>query len=117
MISRRTILVSLVPALAAGSASAQFTGPSVQGGQATVAVAQDARVGSYHTLEGNIVTHLRENYFMFRDATGEMRVEIPADRFGGQQVGPETTVRIMGEIDRTLTGRRYLWVKSLEVVG
>jgi uncharacterized protein (TIGR00156 family) len=117
MINRRMILASLIAGLAAASASAQFTGPGVQAGLTTVATANDARAGSYHTLEGNIVSHLREDYFMFKDATGEMRVEIPAERFGGQPVGPENTVRIMGEIDQTLSGRRYLWVKSLQVVN
>ena len=52
---------------------------------------------------------------MFRDSTGEMRVEIPPGAFGGQQIGPEDTVRIMGELDRSIAGR-YIWVKSLQVV-
>lgn len=46
-----------------------------------------------------------------------MRVKMPADRFGGREVGSENTVRIMNEVNRTLTGRRYLWVKSLDVVN
>ena len=79
MITRRTFLVFMAPILVATAASAQFTGPSVQGGQATVAAAQNARAGSYHTLEGSIVSHLREDYFMFSDSTGEMRVQIPSD--------------------------------------
>jgi uncharacterized protein (TIGR00156 family) len=105
-----TVLAVATPTLA------QFTGPSVQGGAATVAEARDARLGSYHTLEGNIVSHLRDDYYMFRDSSGEMRVEIAPGRFGGQQIGPEDTVRIMGEVDRGIAGR-YFWVKSLQLVN
>jgi uncharacterized protein (TIGR00156 family) len=109
----RAITFSLTLAIAT-PALAQFSGPSVQGGQATVAAAMDAPPGSYHTLEGSIVSHLREDYYMFRDSTGELRVEISPGRFGGRQIGPEDTVRIMGELDRGTAGQ-YLWVKSLEL--
>ncbi|NBC14084.1 MAG: NirD/YgiW/YdeI family stress tolerance protein [Gammaproteobacteria bacterium] len=95
-------------------ALAQFSGPSIQGGEATVAAALDAQLGSYHTLEGSIVSHLRDDYYLFRDSTGEIRVEIAPGRFEGRQIGPEDTVRIMGEVDRGIAGR-YVWVKSLKV--
>lgn len=116
MITRRTLILSTGFVLWAGAAFSQFTGPSVQGDRSTVSSAQDARIGSYLTLEGNIVSHLREDYYLFRDATGEMRVEIAPGRFAGQQVGSADTVRIMGEVDRSLAGR-YIWVKSLNLVN
>jgi uncharacterized protein YdeI (BOF family) len=31
-------------------------------------------------------------------------------------VTPENRVRLVGEVDRTLAGTRYIWVKSLEVL-
>lgn len=111
-----TFFLALAVSAVASPALAQFTGPSVQGGDTTVAQAQEARLGSYHTLEGNIVSHLRDDYYMFRDSSGEMRVEIAPGRFGGQQIGPEDTVRIMGEVDQGITGR-YIWVKSLQVAN
>jgi uncharacterized protein (TIGR00156 family) len=49
--------------------------------------------------------HLREDYYLFRDQTGEIRVEISPGRFGGQQVGPEHAIRIMGELDQSRAGR------------
>lgn len=110
----KPITLSLALAIAT-PALAQFTGPSVTGGEATVAAAQDARLGSYHRLKGNIVSHLRESSYMFRDSTGEIRVEIAPGRFAGQQIGPDDTVRIMGEVDRGIAGR-YIWVKSLQLV-
>ena len=68
------------------------------------------------TLQGNLVSHLREDHYMFGDKTGEIRVEISPGRFGGKQVGPEDSVAIMGEIDQGLRGR-YIWVKSLSLAN
>ena len=113
MIARRTVLLAAGAALLAGPAAAQFTGPSVQGQPATVAEALNSRPGRYVTLEGSIVAHLREEYYTFRDSTGDIRVEIPAEAFGGRQIGPNDTVRIMGEIDTGRSGH-YVWVKSLQ---
>jgi uncharacterized protein (TIGR00156 family) len=109
---RRSFLLATLATLAAGTASAQFTGPSVQGAPLTVAEAAGARIGSYVTLEGNLVAHLREDYYQFADATGAIRVEIPPETFAGRQVGPDTRLRLMGEVDLGFGGR-YIWVKSL----
>ncbi len=113
---RKRILVAAAFAITAGTTWAQFTGPSVQGGQSTVSDALNARLGSYVTLQGNLVSHLREDHYMFRDKTGEIRVEISPGRFGGKQVGPEDSIRIMGEVDKNLRGR-YIWVKSLSLAN
>jgi uncharacterized protein (TIGR00156 family) len=107
--------VLVIVVILAAPALAQFTGPSVQGAPTSVADAQNARIGSYVTLEGNVVAHLREDYYRFSDGTGEIRVEIPRGTFAAQQVGPDTRVRIMGEVDRGVAGR-YVWVKSLTVL-
>ncbi|WP_045476059.1 YgiW/YdeI family stress tolerance OB fold protein [Serpentinimonas barnesii] len=97
-------------------ASAQFTGPSVAGPASTVQQAQQARLGSYLTLTGHIVAHQREDYYLFRDASGELRVEIEPEVWQGRRIGPEHLVRLHGEIDQGLRGR-YLWVKTLQPVN
>ena len=94
----------------------QFVGPEVEGRVSTVQDANSARIGSYITVEGQIVDHLREDYYTFRDETGEIRIEVTDRVWGNRTVTPETQVRLLAEIDRNLTGR-YLWVKSLEIVG
>ena len=96
---------------------AQFSGPSVEGRGVSVADASALRAGTYVTVTGSIVGHLREDYFSFRDATGEMRVEIADNVWQGRQVGPADTVRLLGEVDRTAAGVPYLWVKSLTLVN
>lgn len=115
MLFRRMILASILALAVSPSAFAQFTGPSVQGAPSSVADALNLRVGSYVTLEGNITAHLRGDYFQFSDGSGQIRVEIPAATFGGRQVGPQTRVRLMGEVDQSNAGR-YLWVKSLNLL-
>jgi uncharacterized protein (TIGR00156 family) len=114
MINRRTFFTAAAAGLAAAPAFAQFTGPSAQGEGTTAAAIENTRVGRYVTLEGNLVAHLRADYYSFSDDSGTVRVEIPRATFGGRQIGPADRVRIMGEVD---TGRfgRYVWVKSLDV--
>jgi len=111
---RLLALVALL--LSTAPASAQFTGPSVAGKEATAAEARRSPAGSYVRLEGAIVAHLREDYYRFRDASGEIRVEIGAAVWGGRKVGPSDTVRILGELDRTHAAVPFVWVKTLELV-
>lgn len=112
---REKILVSLILGLLTFSASAQFIGPSVTGRETTVAQVAEARLGSYVSIVGHIVAHQREDYFTFRDSTGEMRVEISNSVWQNRKIGPETKVRLLGEVDSGIAGR-YVWVKSLQVV-
>ncbi len=112
---RRKIAVLLLGTLLAATASAQFTGPGVAARQSTVAQALQARIGTYVTLTGHIVAHQREDYYLFNDGSGEIRVEIAPSVFNGRKVGPENTVRLVGEIDRGIRGR-YVWIKSLDLV-
>lgn len=102
--------------LFAGSAFAQFSGPSATGRASKVADLRGVRLGSYVTVSGNVVAHQRGNYFTFRDGTGEIRVEIDNAVWQGRAVSPETKVRLLGEVDTGPAGR-YLWVKSLDIVS
>lgn len=97
------------------NAWAQFTGPDAIVPASTVQQVQSARINSYVTVTGNLVNRLREDYYTFRDQTGEMRVEIEAPVWQNRQVGPGTTVRLRAEVDQGVSGR-YLSVESLEVV-
>ena len=53
---------------------------------------------------------------MFKDATGEMRVEIEPEAWQGRKVGPDAKVRLHGEVGTGVAGR-YMWVKTLDVVA
>ncbi len=113
----RLISAMVLSVAFSASALAQFSGPSKSGSHTTVTqAAGNLRVGTYVTLTGNVIEHLREEYFTFRDKTGSMRVEIPDRVFRGKRVEPSTTVRITGEIDVGRAGR-YVYVNALEVVS
>jgi uncharacterized protein (TIGR00156 family) len=115
MWKRLALVAVLASGLLAANAMAQFSGPSVAGRSSTAVEARDARLGSYLTLEGNIVNHLRGDYYTFRDASGEIRVEISSSVWNGRQVGPTDKVRLLGEVDSGSSGR-YVWVKTLDVL-
>ncbi len=64
--SNRHCLAALVAlALSAPVAQAQFTGPSARGQEMTVAAATSARPGTYVTMTGTVVSHLRGDYYLF----------------------------------------------------
>jgi uncharacterized protein (TIGR00156 family) len=108
--------LSLSVLCVATPAIAQFTGPSATAQTSTVAAVGSARVGSDVTLTGNVVSHIRDEYFTFRDDTGEIRVEIENRTWQGRKVGPGDKVRITGEIERGFGGR-YIDVQTLEVLA
>jgi len=108
-------------AMTCAPSMAQFTGPSAKGAppaarEVTAATIDSAREGSHVTLTGNIVTHLGRDYFTFRDASGDLRVEIDDDIWRDRKIGPETRVRISGEVERDRRGF-YVDVERLEVVN
>jgi uncharacterized protein (TIGR00156 family) len=111
----KIMFASLLFSLLALNAMAQFTGPSATGRPSTVEQIRQARLGSYVTVTGRIVAHQRQNYFTFRDGTGKIRVEIENSVWQNRQIGPETKVQLLAEIDQGVAGR-YPWVKSLQVV-
>ena len=110
------LLLTLLWLLVPSNAVAQFTGPTATGRTRPVEAARNARVDTYVTVNGNIVAHLREDYYTFRDPTGDIRVEMESRVWRNREVGPNTTVRLLAEVDRNAAGTVYLWVKSLEIV-
>jgi uncharacterized protein (TIGR00156 family) len=114
---KRVMVALILSAVPVTAAVAQFKGPStaISSRPSAVAAVSKARPGSYVTLTGNIVSHQRSDYFVFRDATGDIRVEIESPVFAGRAVTPETRVRLVGEVDVGLAGR-YVWVESLEIL-
>ena len=111
----KKILAAFFLSAFATNASAQFVGPSKARHLTTVEQAQAARRGQDVTLEGFVVKHLRGNYYMFRDETGEMRAEIDRHLWRNRRVTSETPVRLIGEIDRDVR-ELYIDVDRLEIL-
>lgn len=58
------------------------------------------------TLKGNIEKQVKKDKYIFKDATGEMTVEIDKKVWAGQSVSPSDTVVITGEIDKDFEHRK-----------
>lgn len=97
---KKLLALTAAGLLLSSNAVAQFTGPAATGQPSTVAQAQKARINSHVTVIGNIVNHLREDDYTFRDKTGDMRVEI--EELSGKAARSVPT-RWFG------CGRRWTW--------
>lgn len=107
---------------------ADFTGPSQQGEKlgylthtyknqlTTVSQARQVAFGQYVSLTGFVISHIRADYYIFKDQTGEVVVEIEPAIWRNREVGPNTPIRIVAEVDRDAADQRYLWVESITLL-
>jgi uncharacterized protein (TIGR00156 family) len=109
---KRILVALFLSAFLATSASAQFVGPSRSKQLSTIEQARTARRGQDVTLEGYVVKHLRGTYYIFRDATGEMRTEINRHLWRNRKVTSKTPVRLIGKVDRDV---RELYVRAVRL--
>lgn len=95
-----------------------FQGPTGGTDNNTVAKALKAWDESPVVLTGNIVERLAgsDDKYMFRDATGQVIVDIDHELFWGKTVTPANTVRIAGEVDKEMFEATKIDVKFLEVI-
>ena len=112
---KKTVLAAALVSAFSLPALAQFTGPSAETKPSTVAQARDSLPGTYVTLTGHLVAHVRGEIYTFRDASGEMRVEVDHEIWRNRGVNPGTKVQLIGEVDLGISGR-YVSVDSLQVV-
>lgn len=66
----------------------------------TVAQAKQMQDDAKVTLKGHIVQHLGKDKYQFKDATGQLVIEIDDDHWHGVTVEPNDLVIINGEIDK-----------------
>ena len=94
-----TIALAAGIALSPVIAQAAFQGPAAAPDFSQVLSLKFDR--DYVCMTGNIVNKVITDHeeYTFRDATGSMVVEIEDKVFAGQEVTPETRVRICGEVD------------------
>lgn len=88
----------------AGSASSAtqkggYTGPK-NTQVMTIAQAKQMRDDTKVVLRGNIIKQLGHEKYIFKDATGEITIEIDDDDWGGLAVGANDLVEIYGEVDK-----------------
>ena len=68
-----------------------------------VSKALKMRDDTHATLRGNIVKQVGHEKYLFKDATGEIVVEIDDEDWGRVTVGPQDTVELIGEIDKDIS--------------
>ena len=94
-----------------------FVGPEMQYSPTTVAevknLSDDARV----MLQGNIISSMGDEDYMFKDSTGTIKVEIDKKKWDGMTVTPQDTVDIRGKVDKHWFGEPEIDVKSISLVS
>lgn len=83
----------------------------------TISVQQalGARDESYVTLEGQIVSQVDDDEYIFADKTGQIRVEIDHHIWRGQNVSTQNRIRLYGEVDKEWN-KTELKVRELTVL-
>lgn len=81
-------------------AQAQYTGPGASSAVTTVAEARDQPDDQAVVLKGTLVAKIGEERYRFRDASGEIDVEIDDDDLPNRQaIGADTEVELHGKVD------------------
>ncbi|WP_025290031.1 NirD/YgiW/YdeI family stress tolerance protein [Bibersteinia trehalosi] len=71
------------------------------GNSATVAQALKANQDDMPIqLTGKIIRQVDGDEFIFRDATGEIKIEVEDEAWQGQNITPNDTITIFGKIDK-----------------
>lgn len=66
----------------------------------TVAALKDAQDDSIVMLEGKIIKQVGKDDFLFKDATGEIEIEVSKKAWKGQTITPNDTIEIRGKVDK-----------------
>lgn len=94
-----------------------FAGPGPGGNAATtIKEALKLRDDAIVVLQGRIVASLGDEKYTFQDATGSVTIEIDDDDWRGITVTPDTTIEIVGELDKEMFEATTIDVKSFRVL-
>lgn len=108
--------IALVALMSVSSfAMAAYSGPKEEN-KVSVAQLKEVADDQWVTLEGKLVKHLGGENYLFRDASGEVEVEVDEEVWRGTEVGPEDLIRVRGEVDHSWN-KTEVEVEQLEKVG
>lgn len=105
-------------------AQAQFTGPGSQaargaamGPVTTVAeIFKNSRDDQIVTLTGNVVRQVGRQKYLFRDGSGEIRIEIDRKTMPSQPFNEQTRVEITGEVEKEFLRSIEIDVESMKLL-
>ncbi len=117
----RTLLTAGLIALGATVALAQYTGP-VEGKKGDAPLRTVAEIREHNkddqpvVLTGVLAKKLGKDKYLFKDDTGEIRVEIDAEDFPTVEVSEKTRVEITGEVDKSALRAAEVDAKRVRVL-
>ncbi len=81
-----------------------------------VKTALEASDNTPMALEGHIISHIRKDKYYFQDDTGKIIVEIDKEDFYELEVDENTSVRLIGKIDKDFGKDIEFDVKEIEII-
>ena len=96
----RTIAILFTVFALSTNAFAGFDGPRAAPKVVNADSISDMKDDTKVTIEGYIVEQINVNHYLFKDDTGDIKVEIEDKVFRGINVTPETQIRLIGEVDK-----------------
>lgn len=114
----RLFLASLVLLLMAVPAYAGFDGPNSTASVTKASQVASAADNAGCILEGTIVEKVTgsTDKYTFKDASGQVLVEIDDHVFAGRTVTPSSKVKLTGKVDTSTTKPSKVDVKILEIL-
>ncbi|ASQ90524.1 hypothetical protein CHL67_05970 [Prosthecochloris sp. GSB1] len=102
MMKKSLGIATLAAVLFSMPGKAEYTGASIKAAPLIVTAKEVSKMkdDANVCLEGNIVGQLREEHYLFRDASGTIDVEIEGHLWNGVTVGQDTRIRLRGEVER-----------------
>lgn len=94
---------------------AAFIGPG-SSNIATVSQVKEMRDESKVIMQGHIESHLGGEYYLFKDQSGSIKVEIDDDVWKGVNVTPQDKVEISGEIDTHIYKPTDIEVETIKII-
>lgn len=124
----RYLAAFILSLMLTATAYAGFTGPTASKGgfqgpssQQAGTITQAAQVANAAddmpvVLEGNIIERIKDDEYVFQDASGKVILDIDDKVFGSNTVTPETRVRVHGEVDTHNRRPNDVDVRWLEII-
>ncbi len=99
------------------SALATYIGPSSYPVYRTVAeVIKDGKDDEMAVLTGNVIKRVGKERFIFRDATGEIRLDIDQEKMPSQPFDEKSIVEVSGEVEREFMRSVEIDVHTIRIV-
>ncbi|MFV0455666.1 MAG: YgiW/YdeI family stress tolerance OB fold protein [Pseudomonas sp.] len=110
----RYIALLVAPLFSTSVQASSYTGPSVQP-ENTVTAALEADDDTPVVLQGHITQRLGNEMYEFKDASGQITVEIDDEDLPTTSFDDKTQVRLIGEVDKNMI-KREVDVDRVEIV-